>query len=296
MPPGSYPRKQSPCTFPISDNQFIGVFSILGTDFDFGAISPGDELVCDYQMDDSGIIFLEVSVPSIGNSFRSDKNFYSPTAARIDYSQGGAAATQEVRDSLEKVTELSSSISDPRLSLAKDRLEGAQQLLLQSDNGAETTKMAADEVQQAKHLIYLTRKDYKKEFQQADLDVVTRNYRDHFRPEAGAADRLSCDTLIQSVQRAIDHQLDVDELMKELRSSMFLVLWRSDKLFSAYASSVLSHAVEYPSMADRVQLGTQLLRKGMLDELRDVILEIIQEMPGGDDGAIDMAAANIIQG
>src|SRR6185437_2578160 len=56
---------------PINDNRFIGMFEIKGADFDDGVITAGAELICDYEVLDSGNIQLEVSVPSISGSFKS---------------------------------------------------------------------------------------------------------------------------------------------------------------------------------------------------------------------------------
>ncbi|MCZ2157369.1 MAG: hypothetical protein LC114_26305 [Bryobacterales bacterium] len=62
---------------PINDNRFIGMFEIKGTDFDDGVITAGAELICEFEVLDSGNIILEVSVPSISGSFQSGRNFYS---------------------------------------------------------------------------------------------------------------------------------------------------------------------------------------------------------------------------
>ncbi|MBS0382103.1 MAG: Hsp70 family protein, partial [Proteobacteria bacterium] len=67
------------------DNRFIGVFEIRGTDFDDGVITAGAELICEYEVLDSGNIQLEVSVPSISGSFKSGRNYYSSQEGKIDY-------------------------------------------------------------------------------------------------------------------------------------------------------------------------------------------------------------------
>jgi molecular chaperone DnaK len=66
---------------PINDNRFIGMFEIKGTDFDDGVITAGAELICEFEVLDSGNIILEVSVPSISGSFQSGRNFYSAKKA-----------------------------------------------------------------------------------------------------------------------------------------------------------------------------------------------------------------------
>jgi molecular chaperone DnaK len=70
---------------PINDNRFIGMFEIKGSDFDDGVIAAGAEMICEYEVLDSGNIILEVSVPSISGSFQSGRNFYSSQEGKLDY-------------------------------------------------------------------------------------------------------------------------------------------------------------------------------------------------------------------
>lgn len=60
---------------PITDNRPIGVLKISGSDFDNGVIPAGADLECEYEILDSGNIMIEVSVPCIGSTFHSGKNF-----------------------------------------------------------------------------------------------------------------------------------------------------------------------------------------------------------------------------
>jgi molecular chaperone DnaK len=76
---------------PITDNRFIGMFQIKGSDFDDGVIAAGAELMCTYEVLDSGNIILEISVPSIGGSFHSGRNFYSRQEGQIDYTKASRA-------------------------------------------------------------------------------------------------------------------------------------------------------------------------------------------------------------
>jgi molecular chaperone DnaK len=49
-------------TDPISDNRFIGMFEIKGSDVDEDMIAAGAELICEYEIRDSGNIALDVSI------------------------------------------------------------------------------------------------------------------------------------------------------------------------------------------------------------------------------------------
>ena len=63
------------------------MFEIKGSDFDDGVIAAGAEMNCEYEVLDSGNIMMEVSVPSIGGSFHSGRNFYSRQEGQIDYTK-----------------------------------------------------------------------------------------------------------------------------------------------------------------------------------------------------------------
>jgi molecular chaperone DnaK len=82
-------------TDPINDNRFIGMFKIKGSDFDNGVIAAGAELVCTYEVLDSGNIVLEISVPSIGGSFHSGRNFYSRQEGQIDYTKASKLIVEQ---------------------------------------------------------------------------------------------------------------------------------------------------------------------------------------------------------
>ncbi|MDR4473598.1 MAG: hypothetical protein MRJ92_13475 [Nitrospira sp.] len=44
----------------VNDVRFVGMFEIKGSDFYDGVIAAGAELVCEYEVLDSGLIVLEV--------------------------------------------------------------------------------------------------------------------------------------------------------------------------------------------------------------------------------------------
>ena len=47
---------------PVTDNRFIGLLKVSGSDFDDGVIPAGADLECEYEVLDSGNIVLEVSI------------------------------------------------------------------------------------------------------------------------------------------------------------------------------------------------------------------------------------------
>ena len=104
-------------------NRLIGTLRILGNDFDNGVIYAGAELQCDYEMHDSGAIMLEVSVPSIGATFQSGRNYYSRQEGQLDFSADGERVREYGRDALRRLDEISERVDDPKIEQARTKLE-----------------------------------------------------------------------------------------------------------------------------------------------------------------------------
>ncbi len=132
---------------PINDNRFIGMFEIKGSDFDDGVIAAGADLICEYEVLDSGNIQLEVSVPSISGSFQSGRNFYSSQEGKIDYSNQAKNIQEQSEHTLERLEEMASKVDDPRLEQAREKLEQAN-TIESGEADPETAKQAMDNVQE----------------------------------------------------------------------------------------------------------------------------------------------------
>ena len=128
---------------PINDNRFIGMFVIKGSDFDDGVIAAGAEMICEYEVGDSGNIMMEVSVPSIGGSFPSGRNFYSRQDGQIDYTQASKLVEEQSEHALQRLDEMESKIDDPRLQQAREKLEQAESIK-SGETDPETAKQAMD--------------------------------------------------------------------------------------------------------------------------------------------------------
>ena len=53
---------------PVTDNRFVGCFKIRGQEIDEGVIRAGDDILCDYEVSDSGRLSIMVTVPSVGGT------------------------------------------------------------------------------------------------------------------------------------------------------------------------------------------------------------------------------------
>jgi molecular chaperone DnaK len=283
---------------PIADNRFIGMFKIKGSDFEDGVIAAGADLMCDYEILDSGNIVIEVTVPSIGGSFHSGRNFYSRQDGQIDYSKASKLVEEQSESAMQRLDEMSSKIDDPRLDQAREKLELAGSLK-SGESDPETAKQAMDNIQEAKRLLALARKGHLREIRSLELektvDAFNRLVRKHARP----TEETAFDNLAKTAQRAIDNNSgDFEAHLDDLRSKNFMILWRQDWFvidrfkWLSEDSYLFANASEH---AQLVSLGVEALKANDIEKLRDVVvhLDSIRVGSAGEDEM--MTGANIVR-
>lgn len=284
---------------PINDNRFIGMFEIKGTDFDDGVIAAGAEMVCEFEVLDSGNIQLEVSVPSISGSFKSGRNYYSSQEGKIDYSNQAKNIQEQSEHTLERLEEMASKVDDPRLEQAREKLEQAS-AIEPGEADPETAKQAMDNVQEAKRLLALTRKEHLKDIRQLELDRAVDLFENTVRQHARPTETSSFDNLVKTAQRALENNSsDFESHLDDLRGRNFMILWRQDWFVIdhfkrlAQASYLFSDAREH---AQLVAVGTEAIKANDIDKLRAVVGQLISIQVGsaGDDNM--MAGSNIVRG
>lgn len=283
---------------PVNDNRFIGMFEIKGSDIDDGAIAAGAELVCEYEVLDSGNIVLEVTVPSIGGSFHSRRNFYSRQEGQIDYTKASKLVEEQSDNALKRLDEMASKIDDPRLDQARDKLDQAASLK-SGESDPETAKQAMDNVQEAKRLLARARKEHLKEIRQLELDKAVDFFDRAVRKHARSSEESACDNLAKTAQRAIDNNSsDFESHLDELRSKNFMILWRQDWFVIDRFKWLAEDSYLFPDAREHTQLvalGMEALKANDIDKLRDVVanLDSVRIGSGGEDEMI--ASANIVR-
>lgn len=284
---------------PITDNRFIGVFEITGTDFDEGVIAAGADLICEYVVRDSGNIEMEVTVPSIAGSFHSGRNYYSRQEGQLDYSDA-SKLIQEQREQVEqRIETIESKVQDRRLSQAREKLTRAHSV--ESNEGdPEMAKEAMDQLQAAKRLLAETRKDHRKAIRQMELNRVVDLFDSSIREYARSSEETAFDNLVQTASRAIDSPSgDFEGHLDDLRGRIFAILWRQDWFvidrfkFLADAAHLFPDAVQHDRLVSR---GAESLRAGDMEALREVVgdLDSARYATSGEEDML--AAANIIKG
>lgn len=283
---------------PINDNRFIGMFEIKGTDFDDGVIAAGAELICEYEVLDSGNIVLEVSVPSISGSFQSGRNFYSSQEGKVDYTNQAKNIQEQSDHTLQRLDEMASKVDDPRLEQAREKLEQASTIKA-DEADPETAKQAMDHVQEAKRLLALTRKEHLKDIRQLELDKAVDFFDKVVRQHARPTEASSFDNLVKTAQRAIDNNSgDFESHLDDLRSRNFMILWRQDWFVIERFKWLAEDTYLFPDAREHAQLvaaGAEALKANDIDKLRAVVahLDSIRIGSAGEDDML--AGANIVR-
>lgn len=284
---------------PVHDNRFIGMLEIRGTDFDDGVIAAGAELICDYEVLDSGNIVFEVSVPSISGSFQSGRNFYSSQEGKLDYTNQAKNIQEQSEMTMQRLAEMASKVDDPRLEQARERLEQAANIQ-PGEADPETAKQAMDHVQEAKRLLAITRKEHLKDIRQLELEKAIgffdRVVRQHARPTEAAA----VDNLVKTAQRAIDNNSnDFESHLNDLRGRNFMILWRQDWFVIERFKWLAEDRHLFPDAREHAQLvasGTEALNANDMDKLRIAVAHL-DSIRIGSSGEDDMlVGANIVRG
>ncbi|HBL53342.1 MAG TPA: heat-shock protein Hsp70 [Syntrophaceae bacterium] len=284
---------------PITDNRPIGVLKISGSDFDDGVIPAGADLECDYEILDSGNIIIEVSVPCIGGTFHSGKNFYSRQEVQPDYTAAAAMVIEEGEKTLNRIDAINQVVDNPKLNQARRKLESAVSL---KPEEAETEKSqeAMEKVLEARRLLAQVRKEHLREMRQIDLDGVVSFFDEYIRQHARPSEASAFDSLAKTAQRSIDrNDKDFEHHLDDLKGKNFEILWRQDwfvvERFKRMISSPHLFA-DKPRFEELSQIGTQFMRSDDIEKLRAVVaqLSIIQIGCIPDNELLEVA--NIIRG
>lgn len=282
---------------PVDDNRWVGSLKITGGELEQGVIPKGAELICEFEVSDSGNVTLDVIVPSVGGSFKTGHNLYSRQDSGIDYSAAGQRVHEEAERQLSRLDEIAEKVDDPQIDRAREKLDQALQVS-GDDVNPEQSKEAMDRVQDAKRLIAKVREANLKTIRQMELENVVDFFDEHVRLHAKPSEETQFDNAARSARRAIEsNDSSFENYLDDLRGKNFEILWRQDS-FVVQRFQWMSKSPHL--FLDRVQFG-QLLAMGEkaaaeddMQKLREVVamMSSVRIHLGGDDGM--SGDANII--
>ncbi len=283
---------------PITDNRFIGVLKITGTNLDSGVVPTGADIECEYEMSDSGTINLEASIPCIGATF-GHHNFYSRQEGQLDLADVDSLAEQG-RSVIERIDSMAEKVDDPQLESARKKAEKAANIDSQEACDPEDVQKANNELLEAKKLINKTRQDNLKVIRQMDLDSCVKFFDEVVRQFAKPAEEHSFDSLVRTAQRSIDrNDADFDNILDNLKTKNTVILLRQDWFIVDWyqrATASSSNYLDQGRFRELKRLGDQALANDDVDQLRGILFELLSIQIHSDSGEGMFDIANIVKG
>lgn len=284
-------------SYPIEDNRFVGYYKISGTDFESGVIPTGAEIICDYDMNDSGNLHLCVSIPCIGADF-GDRSFYSRQEGQTNLADTDRIADAG-QDIMSRIDSMSEKIDDQRLDKARKKARKAQSIGSE-EHDQEDAQSAYNELLEAKKELAAVRKDHLKEIRQMDLDSCIKFFNEVVRQHAKTTEAEAFDNLSRAAQRSIErNETDFDNQLSELRGKNFDILWRQDWFVIDRFNWMVQNPYNFSNRARFEELkrtGQQYIQKDQIDDLRSVFIELSRMQITESMGENMFDEVNVIKG
>lgn len=174
-----------------TDNSFVGSLKVRGSELETGTIRLGDDLVCEYEVSDSGRVSFAVSVPSVGSTFVS-RNIYSRQEGQMDFTQCQPAIQAEAEVTLQKIQQIELRVQDRDLEHARRLLDNAHSACENPAADTEALKEASQSVQRARAALSTVRRQHLPKIREAELDSAVQVFNELAREHAkqGGGNRL----------------------------------------------------------------------------------------------------------
>jgi molecular chaperone DnaK len=284
---------------PVTDNRYVGVIKICGTDLEGGLIAAGADLDCDYEVLDSGTITVTVTVASVGGTFNSGRNFYSPQEGQLDLSAASRQVAEEGANLLARLREVAAKVKDNRLAAA-EKQAGTAASLPSGTADPETCKSAREQVLSAKRLLAEVRKQHLKSMRELDLEKLEETLDDLIRQYARPSEINSINALLQSARRVIGRDDgDFENYLDEVRSVGHAILWRQDWFVVDRFRRLSANPHLFTDQAQFCQYvaeGQAAMAADDLDRLRSVVAALSMLRSGWADEDEMTLSANVIRG
>ena len=284
---------------PITDNRYIGNFLIEGRDIEEGTIIPiGSDIICDFEILDSGNINITAEIPSVKATFDSGKNLYASQEGQYDFSSSSDLLEEKVRETITRLEVIQNVLPEKKLNESKKILEDILSKDL-NESDPEDTQKGFEEVQSAKKVLAEVKRENSEQIRQIELDSIEKLFHDVIKQYATESEVEAFENLVNTAQRAIDSgSNEFENYLEELRSRNFSILWREDWFVLERFSSLQSNPhlfVDKVMYRKLVTEGSLSAQSGDINSLRGVVASLYQIKLGGSEDAI-FDKANIIKG
>lgn len=268
----------------VTDNKFIGIIKVEGTDLDYGAIRPGEEIEFNYTINEAGSLQVEINIERLG-IIKSEKNFYDSNAAEQDMSS--LETVYELEDKgeeiIRRVNDLENNVNDPRLGRIRIMAEELQNLADSPVIDPERVKKSSDNLVKAKQLLDQIRTDNLKSLREKELNKVRNWFENQVKPYCDEAQRGDMENMIENLVRLIAHKSrDFETLMSDIYDKgIWGILFRNSnefigQLFIYYRSRPYAYKNQN-TYHELVQTGEKAIAENDFEQLRKIVVQMIME-------------------
>lgn len=284
---------------PVTDNNLVGAVRITGEDFEMGVIESGTEILCEYEVLDSGKISITVTVPKVNITFTRD-NFYVPDIGKHDFSKETDFVAFEIKRAMERLDELSGKITDNRIEQVRTKLNTAQQEVFAGAE-PEVLKQAYENVLDAKRVMAKISQENFRSVREIDFDTVMRFFEQHARSTARPSEITAFDNAAKAAQRDIgERNGKFEQSYEAMRDLNWRILVRQDGFMVDMFNWLAAHTELFHDkqmFTNLVAKGREAIKADDIDTLRQVV-GTLQSMriPTESVEAIAAHAVNLVRG
>lgn len=290
-------------TTSITDNKFIGMIKIEGTDLDYGAIRPGDEIEFNYTINEAGSLDVEVSIERLG-IVKNEKNFYDSTAAEKDMrSEDTVYELEDEGDSIiKRIEALEKEVSDTRLDKVRSLAEEAQLLADDPMIDPEKVKKTSDNLLKAKALLEEVRLANQEVIRAEEIKSVQNWYKNEIESYCSDVEKEEMSNMIGNLERLShnkSHQFDM--LISDIYGyGVWKILFRKSQTF---VESVFADLRRKPfsftnqeTYRNLITRGEQAIEDDNFNELQQVVMMLFKAQKKTVNVGDMMTAVNIMKG
>ncbi|MBQ1310854.1 MAG: Hsp70 family protein [Blautia sp.] len=268
---------------PIEDNRYIGTYRIPGRAFSGGVILPGNEIICDYEMNEAGNLRLGVSVPGVGLRME-NQNFYSRFEGQVDL-QNTYSLVKEVNDLLERTAQMKQRVADQEIENVRKKLQELRSTLSRTTD-PETIAEAENGLMDCYKRVAHLHQRYTGVMQTHDLESVLTMF-ESCRENATEDEIASFRNLAESARYSIDMgSSEFDGQLLELKHRIAMFLWRQD----GYVRNLFLSMIKWPGdFTDRARFdrlkaeGLTCLENRDMEQLRKVMKDLFAILKSQDN-------------
>ncbi len=284
---------------PITDNRYIGPFLIEGRDLEDGTMIPiGSDIICDFEILDSGNITITAEIPSVQARFDSGKNLYASQEGQYDFSSSSELLEEKVRQTISRLEDIQKVLPEKKLIESKNILEDILSKNIDECDPEETQK-GFEEVQSAKKVLAEIKRENLDQIRQIDLDSIVKIFDNVIKQYATESEVEAFKNLVSTAQRAIDSgSNEFESYLEELRNRNFSILWREDWFVLERFANLQSNPhlfVDKVMYRKLITEGSLAAQSSDINTLRGVVASLYQIKLGGSENEI-FDKANIIRG